>query len=94
LKRDRLTSNDNGKTFSKYPRSHTVFGAYYFYSDYKWDSKRVARNWFDLFSDIGGLYSAIFVLFQYVASTINEKKWISKQIRQLFIKANQKGQRG
>lgn len=59
-----------------------------------WDSKKVARNWFDLFSDLGGLYSAIFFFFTYVAANINEKKWITKQIRQLFIQRNHKGEGG
>lgn len=45
----------------------------------------MARNWFDVLSDIGGLYSCIFVLFKVIADQINDKKWTSKQIRSLFI---------
>lgn len=40
-----------------------------------WDSRRVARNWFDLFSDLGGLYSCIVVFFSFIANMVNENKW-------------------
>lgn len=85
LKRQRKLTEDNGKTFFMSNQSHTIFGAYYFYSSNMWESTREARNWFHVLSDAGGLYSIIIAIFQMLADEVNDKKWISKQIRNFFL---------
>lgn len=85
LKRERTLTDDNGKTFYTSPESHTIFGAYYFYSSNMWESSREARNWFQVLSDVGGLYSIILAVFQLIADEINDRKWVAKQIRNFFL---------
>lgn len=86
LARSRLVTEDNGKTFFTAPKSHTIFGAYYFYSENMWESTREARNWFHVLSDVGGLYSIVMAVFYLLASNINNTKWVSKQVRNFFLK--------
>lgn len=40
-----------------------------------------------MLSDVGGLYSIVFALFQLIVFQINDKKWIAKQIRNFFVQA-------